>query len=372
MMEKYRCYAACAFGLESVVVQELKSIGMENVAAKDARVYFDGDIQEIARANLCLSAADRVYLVVREFRAATFAELFDQVTEIEWADILPKSARFPVLADSVRSQLKSVPDIQKLGKKAVVEAMKRRHGLAFYRENGAAYSIYINILADKATVCLNTSGMGLNRRGYRVHNGPAPLRETLAAGLIYLTRWSDRPFYDIMCGSGTIAIEAALKARGIAPGVNRKFDMDGWGQEWQAAMEREREQAKALALAQPRAKIFASDIDPQAVKMAQFHARRAGVLGDIAFSVADAREFSPKTERSTLVMNPPYAVRLGEEAEVAALYRDMGQVLSRQNTVSYYVLSGDDKFERKFGKEADKRRKVYNGNIKCCFYQYFR
>ena len=354
------------------MVQELKDMGIEQVTAKDARVYFDGTMEEIARANIALAAADRVYLVIKEFQALTFEQLFEGVKEIEWADILPKTAKFPVLADSVRSVLKSVPDIQKLGKKAVVEAMKRRHELSFYRENGDTYCIYISILADQVSVCLNTSGIGLNRRGYRIHNGPAPLRETLAAGLIRLTRWRDRPFYDIMCGSGTIAIEAAMKARNMAPGLHRQFDLRAWGDQWKHAVEQERQRAGELVLKSPAAKIFASDIDPKAVKMAQFHARRAGVLDDIAFSVGDAAAFEPPEEPSVLLINPPYAIRIGEEKEVASLYKRLGGILSAQRAVKYYIISADEAFERKFGRKADKRRKVYNGNIKCCFYQYFK
>ena len=371
-MSRYRCYAACSFGLEAVVAAELRELGLEQVEARDARVYFSGSEAGIARANLCLAAADRVYIVLKEFEAETFEELFDGVCAIEWGDILPKSARFPVLADSVRSRLKSVPDLQRLGKKAVVEAMKRRYGLSFYKESGPAYCIYISLLADRATVSLNASGMGLNRRGYRIHNGPAPLRETLAAGLLQLTRWRSWPFYDIFCGSGTIAIEAARKARHMAPGLGRAFDMERWGEDWQLALEQERQRAQAMALPRAEAPIFASDIDAKAVEMARFHAGRAGVLEDIVFSVADATHFAPGEEPAVLVTNPPYAIRMGEAEEVRRLYRALGRALIPQGALRYYILSADEGFERHFGKRADKRRKVYNGNIQCCFYQYFK
>ena len=190
MMEKGLCYAACSFGLEAVVARELRQLGIEEVWARDARVYFRADVEQIARANLWLCAADRVYLVLAEFCAQTFEQLFQGIKAIPWADYLPKSARFPVLADSVRSGLKSVPDIQSVSKKAVVEAMKEVYGISFFKEGGTLYQIYVNILADTASVCLNTSGEGLNRRGYRIKNGPAPLRETLAAGIILLSRWN--------------------------------------------------------------------------------------------------------------------------------------------------------------------------------------
>jgi len=371
-MSSFWCYAACSFGLEAVVARELTALGLKEVKARDARVYFRADERGVARACLHLSAADRVYLVLGEFPAASFDELFEGVKALPWADWLAKDARFPVQADAVRSRLKSVPDIQSVGKKAVVEALSRAYGLRFFRENGAEVGLYISILADRASVCVNPCGMGLNRRGYRVKNGPAPLRETLAAGMLHLSRWRDRPFYDLMCGSGTIAIEAARKARCIAPGLSREFAARAWGEAWSAVFAEEREAARAAVLPAAPGLVFARDIDPKMVEMARFHARRAGVEGDISFAVADVRGFAPGEERGTIFANPPYAIRLGEREETRALYAAMGRALAPLSGWRQYYICADDAFERLFGRRADKTRKLYNGNIRCGFYQYFR
>lgn len=368
----WKAYAACSFGLEAVVAAELRELGITKTETCDARVYFCGGWPEIARANLCLRAADRVYLVISEFTAERFDELFDGVTAISWQEYLPKNARFPVLADSVHSTLKSVPDIQSISKKAVVESLKRAYGLGFYREDGEEYAIYVSILKNRVSVCLNTSGIGLNRRGYRVRNSAAPLRETLAAGLIALSRWRDRPFYNPFCGSGTIAIEAALCLAGRAPGLKRSFAAEKWGRAPEMAFTAERRRAQETVKSEPLSLIYASDIDPKMVEMAKFHARRAGVLDWIHFSVEDARDFCAQPGVGTLIANPPYAIRLGEKQEVSALYRDFGKRLSEFTALRYYIISADEQFERSFGRHADKKRKLYNGNIRCYFYQYFR
>ncbi|MBQ9942489.1 MAG: class I SAM-dependent RNA methyltransferase, partial [Christensenellaceae bacterium] len=328
METKYLCYAACSFGLEAVVARELEALDMEDVRSRDARVYFTADKAQLARACLWLSAADRVYVVLKEFAAHTFDELFEGVKAIDWHEWLSKDARFPVQGDSVRSVLKSVPDIQSLSKKAIVEALRREYGLRFYKESGTEMGIYVSILADTVSVCLNPCGIGLNRRGYRVKNGPAPLRETLAAGMLRLTRWSDRPFYDLMCGSGTIAIEAAMKARHMAPGLRRKFAAEEWGTEWKEAFEAERKAAKEQQMPAAPAPIYAFDIDPKMVDMARFHARRAGVDKDITFKVADVTRFEPADEAGTIFANPPYAIRLGEKEPTQKLYKAMGKSLA--------------------------------------------
>lgn len=370
--DKFRCYAACSFGLERAVVDELRRMDAEDVCARDARVYFSTDADMLARANLRLCSADRIYLVLNEFKARTFEELFEGIESMDWAEILPRSANFPVLADSVRSELKSVPDIQSISKKAIVNALKRKYGISFYREEGERYIVYVSILKDDVTVSLNTSGNGLNRRGYRVRNTKAPLRETLAAGMIRLTRWYDRPFYDPMCGSGTIAIEAAMKAMSIAPGLNRDFDAKHWSDEMAAAFGRE----KTIALGEKKSstdvEIFASDIDEKTLNIAKFHARRAGVLNAINFSRADVRAFSPATDEGTIITNPPYAIRIGEADEVHELYASLGDKIGGLNGFKKYFITADENFERYYGIQADKKRKLYNGNIKCGFYQYFR
>lgn len=364
------CFASCSFGLEAVVARELEALGAKAMT-QDARVYFYADENLLARANINLSVADRVYIVLKEFTAHTFDDLFEGVRSIEWTDWLNVRSSFPVTADSVRSTLKSVPDIQSIGKKAIVEALKEKSGLTFFKENGSTVNIYISILADKVTVCLNSSGTGLNRRGYRLRNVPAPIRENLAAGLIKLTRWYDRPFYDIMCGGGTIPIEAALAAKHEAVGLNRSFAFTEWNDNFKKAYLKEKELAKSKII-KSDVEIFASDIDPKTLDIAKFHARRAGVLDQIHFSVADARDFRPISSPGTIITNPPYAVRLSSMKEVHALYAELGSQLNSLSDFKYYIICADDKFESAFGKKADKKRKLYNGNIKCCYYQYFR
>ena len=370
-MDKFLCYAACSFGLEFAVANELKDMGIEP-HSKDAKVFFYADTAQIAMANIRLACADRIYLVIDQFKAFTFDELFENVKAIEWSKYLSKHSAFPVLADSVRSNLKSVSDIQKICKKAVVESLKRSYGLSFYKEDAEQKSIYISILSDEVTVSLNTSGMGLNRRGYRIKNATAPLRETLAAGLIRLTKWYDRPFYDIMCGSGTIAIEAALKLKNIAPGLNRKFESENWDSDFSAAFSKERRAARANIKRESLPPIFAFDIDPKILDMARFHAKRAGVDNMIEFAKKDATEFNALTQSGTIISNPPYAVRMGEKQAVHELYTNVGKALIPLSDYKYYFICSDEEFEKYFGKKCDKKRKVYNGNMKCNFYQYFK
>jgi len=372
MKNNMRCYAACSFGLEAVVARELKDLGIENIVSRDARVYFDADAEQLAAANIWLSAADRVYVVVGEFEAHTFDELFEGVRSLPWADYLPKDASFPVSGDAVRADLMSVSDIQSITKKAIVEKLKAAYGVSFFKESGWEFPVYVNNLANKVTVSLNASGQGLNRRGYRIRNCKAPIRETLAAGIIRLSRWYDRPFYDIMCGSGTIAIEAALKAQNRAPGLYRKFAAERWDDALAEAFRVQREKADDLFVKHPDIEIFASDIDPEMVEMTRFHARKAGVEDIIDISRADATKFEPKTAMGTLVSNPPYAMRLGEKDEVQHLYKNLGKVFRELKDFRYYFICADENFSKTFGIREDKKRKLYNGNIRCHLYQYFR
>jgi len=370
-MSELLCYAACSFGLESTVANELKWMGIEDVTVKDARVYFECDKAGLARANIRLASADRVYIVLKEFEAHTFDELFEGIKAMRWGDILPKDARMPVNADSVRSDLKSVPDIQSISKKAIVTAMSATYKTNFFKEEGEEYPIYITILKDTVSVCLNASGLGLNRRGYRIRNGAAPIRETLAAGIIRLARYRYGRFYDVMCGSGTIPIEAAMRAANISPGLSREFASEKWSGLYRTTYRLERESARADIIKSPDAEIFASDIDPKMVDMAKFHARRAGVLEMINFRCADARDFH-SAGAGILVSNPPYAMRMGEESEVRELYRAMGQCMKKFPEVKCFYICADDAFESFYGRKPDKKRKLYNGNIRSDFYQYFR
>lgn len=369
---KMLCYAACSFGLEGIAAREMTGLGLEDVKSQDGRVYFTADCAEIAKANLWLSTVDRIYIVAGQFEAVTFEELFEGIRAIPWADYLPKTARFPVAGDAVQSILHSVSDVQSISKKAIVESMSRVYGVRFFKEAGNEYPIYVTILRNQVTAAINTSGMGLNRRGYRVRNAAAPLRETLAAGLIRITGWYDRPFYDPMCGSGTIAIEAALKAEKAAPGLSRGFAAEKWGEEFLTAFAVERRAARDQRLAKAEAPIFASDIDPKMAEMARFHAERAGVAKSIRFATQDALSVDFAYEKCTLISNPPYAVRLGEQEEVRSLYQKMGEKFGNTKGLKQYYLTADRDFEKAFGIKADKVRKLYNGNIRCDYYQYFK
>ncbi len=370
-MANYKCFAACSFGLEGLAAEELRRLGFGGVAASDARVYFDADEAGVVRANLWLRTADRVYIELHAFEARTFDELFEGVKGMAWQAWLPKNARFPVAADSVGSVLKSVSDIQAISKKAIAESMKKHYKLSLFPENGAEYPIYAFIYKDKVSVAMNTSGKGLNRRGYRTLNAEAPLRETLAAGLVLLSHYrGDETFIDPMCGSGTIAIEAAMYAKKIAPGMNRGFAFESWSGLYKKELDGAKRQARESVL-NTAPDIRASDIDESVLKLARIHAKQAGLEKTIDFRCADAGKLNLRETKGVLVTNPPYAVRLGETKETRALYAKMGEAFLNSG-LNCYIIFADDEFERYFRKRADKKRKLYNGNIRCTLYQYFR
>lgn len=359
---RYNCFASCSFGLEAVVASELKSMGFGNIEPRDARVYFFADEAGLARANIRLRCADRIYIELGTFSATTFDELFEGVKAIRWEDCIPKDAAFPVNADSVKSALFSVSDIQSISKKAVVERLKAKQKTQVLPETGERYDIHIKILKDTVSACLNVSGEGLNRRGYRLANVKAPIRETLAAGLVMLTGWKNGGFADPMCGSGTIAIEAAMIGAGIAPGLNRGFDGEKWpvlNNVWQREYEAARQDIREPAV------VYASDIDKDALSAADRNAKAAGVT--LRLYHADVRDFARKD--CVVLSNPPYAERLGEQSTVRQLYRDMGASLS--GIQRKYIITADDEFEKFFGRRATKKRKLYNGNIRCTLYQYY-
>ncbi|MFA5676053.1 MAG: class I SAM-dependent RNA methyltransferase [Christensenellales bacterium] len=358
----YNCFASCSFGLESMTALELRKLGFFGVRASDARVYFCADDAGVARANLWLRTADRVYIELSSFEALSFEQLFEGVRYTAWEEFITKNDMFPVDADSVASGLFSVSDIQSVGKKAVAERLKAAYKTSILPETGKRYNIHLKLLKNQVSACLNTSGAGLNRRGYRKAGAAAPLRETLAAGIVMLSGWKEGEIADPMCGSGTIAIEAAMIGERTAPGLLRTFDSLNW-HSFGAAYKKERD-AATLQKTNPQP-VFASDTDKKAVKIALLNAKAAGVK--IKIYNADVKHFSKNG--CVVITNPPYAIRLGEKEAVHALYRDMGRGLACADRK--YVLSADSQFERYFGKRADKKRKLYNGNIMCTLYQYF-
>ncbi len=367
----YKCYASCAFGIEGILATEIRELGLTGVMAQDARVYFEADEYGVALANIFLRTADRVYIVLGEFSVRSFDELFQNITNIDFASFIPSDAKLPVNANAVRSELMSVRDIQAVSKKAVVKAMQRKYKLGTLPENGGVFGLFVNLYKDVATVALNTSGAGLNRRGYRLKNAEAPLKETLAAALILISRWHSRDFYDPMCGSGTIAIEAAMIASNMAPGIHRQFDAQNYSNSFRKAFADVREHAGARQTT-PEMRICAGDIDSKNIKLATGHARNMGLDGAIDFYVGDATEFRQPEKPATIITNPPYAVRLGEKEEVERLYKNMGKVFLQLQDTVFFVLTASDRFEKDFGRKADKKRKLYNGNLRCTYYQYFR
>jgi putative N6-adenine-specific DNA methylase len=352
------------------VRDELAGMEIPATGTEDRRVLFDGSAREIARANLRLRAADRVFLRAASFDAPDFDALYEGVRAVPWRDLLGRSPAVTVNARSVKSRLAAVPSIQAVAQKAVVDSILGR-AKARLEGTGPRCSIEIVLRNDRATISLNTSGPGLHRRGYRRAAGPAPLRETLAAGLVLLSRWdASRPLADPLCGSGTIIIEAALLAAHAAPGLGRSFAGEEWPGLAGAAWEEEREQARGARRAE-ECRITGSDRDARVVEMARRNARAAGV-GDLAsFHEAPLARFRPTGEYGCIVCNPPYGERLGDAAQAHAVYRELGAAWRGLPTWSLFALSAAEDFPRHFGARPSRNRKLYNGDIRCWLFQYF-
>ncbi|PKM76138.1 MAG: RNA methyltransferase [Firmicutes bacterium HGW-Firmicutes-15] len=371
-MSKIDLIATTAFGLESIVANELKSLGYENLQIQNGRVSFQAGTEAVARCNLWLRSADRVLLKMGEFEACTFDELFEQTKKLPWTDWLPESAEFPVEGKSIQSQLFSVSDCQAIVKKAIVEKMKEKYPRQWFQENGPRYKIQVGMLNNVATLTMDTSGAGLHKRGYRKLSGEAPLKETLAAALVYISRWrADRPLIDPCCGSGTIPIEAALIGRNIAPGLNREFAAEKWPELSMKIWQKAREEAKDSILKQQTLGIMGFDIDGSVLDLARYHAKLAGLEKAVSFQRQDVSDLRSQYHYGYLITNPPYGERLSEKTEVEKLYRTMGAVLKNMKTWSSYILSSHPQFEKHFRRKADKRRKLYNGRIQCNYYQFY-
>ena len=371
--------ATAAFGLEAVVKREAISLGFSNVSVLDGRVNFSGDLATIATANLWLRSADRVLLRMGQFTALTFDELFEGTRALNWADWIPKNGKFTVLGKSVRSQLFSVPDVQSIVKKAVVEKLKASYNISQFPEDGPEYTITVGLLRDIATLTIDTTGVrnGLHKRGYRAKAAGAPLKETMAAALISLSYFRpDRILLDPTCGSGTIPIEAALVAKNIAPGLNRSFVCEFWPQMPKHIWKDARKAAYAAIKTDFVPEIFGSDIDPAAIDLARENAEEAGVDDCIKFEVKPLSKLVLPGEYGIAISNPPYGERIGQMQEIYQLYEDMGRVFD-DPTWSVYVLTSDEFFESAYGKKgkngkkADAKRKLFNGNIKTDYYQYY-
>lgn len=363
----------CLLGLEKLIADEMKELGAENVAAENGRVLFSGDVYLLARANICSRYAERIQILVGSFEALSFEELFEGTKALAWEDWIGQYDSFPVKGYSLNSALFSVSDCQSIIKKAVVERLKLKYNVSWFDETGPTYQIQFSIMKNKVSLLIDTSGYGLHKRGYRLEAGGAPIKETMAASLCNLSRLREyHTLYDPMCGSGTILIEGALKAANMAPGVNRHFLAERWTNIDEKVWQDERERAKSLVRVDCPFAAYGSDIDEKSLDIARANAKRAGVDKFITFEKRDVRDFTFQTERGTLICNPPYGERLLDLKEAESIYKTMGERFVQKKGWSYSIISPCEDFEIFFGRKADKRRKLYNGMIKCQLYMYFK
>lgn len=371
-MENFKLCVPCLLGLEGPIADELRRMRMQDVQNENGRVYFTGAAREIARANINLRIGERVLLELGRFRAETFDELFEHTKALPWEMLIPKDAAFPVKGYSLNSKLFSVSDCQKIIKKAIVERLKSVYGIEWFSETAETYQIQFSIMKDVASLCIDTSGSGLHKRGYRPAHNAAPLKETMAAAMVSISRYRGREdFCDPFCGSGTIPIEAALIAKNRAPGLNRGFSAMQWRSLDRSVWQLEREEAASHEF-NGSYNIIGADIDPAALEIARENAERAGVSDIIRFERADATKFDRVTENGIIVTNPPYGERIMEKQEAEQLYRLFGEAWRATENWKLYLLSSHTEFERTFGKAADKKRKLYNGMIKCDLFMYLK
>lgn len=371
MIDRVKLSATASSGLEAIVAREVKALGYLDVSIENGRVHYQTDALGICRSNLWLRSADRVLIELGRFPATTFDELFEGTKALPWAEWLPADVEFPVNGRSQKSMLSSVPACQAIVKKAVVEKLKERYQTEWFAENGPRGIIEVSIFNDVATLTLDTSGIGLHKRGYRRLITEAPLKETMAAALVQLSRWrSGRPLHDPFCGSGTIVIEAAMIGWNLAPGLRRTFDAEAWGVLPGALWEQAREEAYDLVRDDEPLEIFGSDIEQEAIDVALAAAKASGLTGQINFHKTEVKDWSPSGEYGCLITNPPYGERIGTFHDAERVIRQLGSIFQKMDTWSAFVLSPDKSFERIFGRQADKKRKLYNGRIECALLQY--
>jgi len=370
-MKSHELIAATAFGLEAIVKRELAALDLEGRALSPGRVHFSGTVDAICRANLWLRTADRVLIQVGRFPAADFDALFDTTRSLAWHEWLPRDAAFPVAGRSIKSQLTSVPACQRAVKKAIVEALQAAHGTTTLPETGPTYKMEVALLNDEATLTLDTTGPSLHKRGYREPGAPAPLKETLAAALVQLSFWDrERPLIDPFCGSGTIPIEAAFIGLNRAPGLGRTFAAEDWpaieAERWEAA----RESARDAVLEGLPERLLGTDVDERSLRHARASAESAGVARWVHFQQRSFDALSSKRKFGCVIANPPYGRRLGEHGDWEELYRSLPEILRKLPTWSHFILTAYPNFERLVGRDADRRRKLYNGRIECTYYQF--
>ncbi len=372
-MSKINLVAPCLFGVESIAADEFRRMGFEDITTENGRVLLSGEENMLARANICSRFAERILINVGEFSAVTFTELFDGVKALPWEDFIGKDDAFPVNGWSINSQLFSIPDCQSIIKKAIVERLKLKYKINIFAETGSEYKIRFSIHKNIVTMMIDTSGEGLHKRGYRRNSNDAPLKETLAAAMCDLARiYPDTKIYDPFCGSGTILIESALMATKTAPGLRRFFAAERFGFLDSKIWMEERTRAQDLILKNIDFRAQGFDIDKNAVELTLANAKKAGVEKYVKASIANVKDFSAPKERCITVTNPPYGERLLDVKAAEELYTVMGKQFEQGDGRKYYVISPHDEFEHHFGRTADKRRKLYNGMIKCQLFMYFK
>ncbi|HEY4389977.1 MAG TPA: class I SAM-dependent RNA methyltransferase [Paenibacillus sp.] len=373
MSRQLELIATAPMGLEAVVARELKDLGYTDTKVENGRVTFTGDLIDICRCNLWLRTSDRVLIKMGEFTARTFDELFEGTKALPWQDWIPVHGEFPVEGRSHKSQLSSVPASQGIVKKAIVEKLKESYHTEWFQENGPRYVIEVILLNDVALLTLDTTGPALHKRGYRKLITEAPLKETMAAALILLSRWNQnpaRPFYDPCCGSGTLPIEAAMIGWNIAPGLRRSFNSENWPaipeELWQDA----RDEAIDSVRDDIPLNIGGSDIDPKAIEVAQAAAKSAGLAKELTFQTLPAARIQLQGDYGCMITNPPYGERIGEEKEIRRLISQFGRISVEYPTWSFFAITPTKQFEHDFGRKADKRRKLFNGRIECQYLQF--
>ena len=397
-MKQFELIATATFGLEAVVKREIEALGYSITDSRNGRLTYLGDLRAVVRSNLWLRCADRVYIKMGEFTARTFEELFQAAKALPWEEWLPENAHFSVTGTSARSVLHSVPACQSIIEKAIVSRLSGIYGIERFAKNGPVYAVRFMAQKDEFVLMINTSGPGLHDRGYRVKDVPAPIKETMAAALVSLSFFkagqpadpkTDRPaipgrfLIDPFCGSGTIAIEAAMMARNIAPGLSRRFDCTFWEQISQDLWKEEKAAAYRAMKTDAEFKIIASDIDARAIRAAKKNAEAAGVDDCIDFKVCDVKNLETiipaqtdsqpgiELRHGVIIANPPYGIRIGEAEALPGIYESLRSFIETNPKWSLFLITSDKNFENAMGRSADRRRKLYNGDLEVCYYQYY-
>lgn len=370
-MEEFEIVVPVLLGLEAFTAREVRRLGYETASVEDGRITFKGGYDAICRANMNLRTGERVLIKVGEFTAMSFEELFEKTYALDWERYIVKNGAFPVKGHCLKSQLASERDCQAIIKKATAKKMSEKYGIEWLPEDGGTYQIQFSIMKNRVTIMIDTSGVPLHKRGYRQKSNLAPLRETLAAAMVMMSYWKfEYPLCDPFCGSGTIPIEAALFKRNIAPGLNRRFaamNFDCVDEKlWERVAEEARDNEHDVPL-----EIYAYDIDEKTARLAEENAKKAGVGEYITIGTADAADFFSERSDGTIICNPPYGERLSDKKECEELYRRIGKSFQKLDNWAYYIMTSNEQFENCFGKKADKKRKLYNGMIRCNVYQYF-